>query len=132
MKKVMILVAAFIMMVSLLSITFAEDMVTTQALPSSEEAVSLKITDCKYDGEMLTGKVVGQIPTGKLGAVSVTLFLSGNRYIQVPVTLINGEFELIYSEPAEYITMTPITFTRLSDIASRTYYYSDAIEYIVK
>lgn len=117
MKRMFTLVLAIMMFVSMFISTSAED-------------VSFTVTEIKYNGEMLSGKVVGTVPAGKRAGVEVTFFLSGNRYIKTiaPMDLEDGYFELAYSEPAEYMTMVPVTFNRLSDLASRVYYFDAAAE----
>lgn len=134
MKKVIALVLAAIILASLLSFTVAENgLLATQGdLASSEQVVSLKVSEYSYDGKLLSGKIVGDVPAGKIGGVTITLFLSGNRYVKTTMKVTDGEFEYIFSEPAEYITMVPVTFTRLSDTASRVSYYNGAVGYLVK
>ena len=119
MKKILALALAAVMLVSMVCVVAAED-------------ESFTIQDITYNGELLCGKVIGEIPEGKRGGVEVTLFLSGNRYLKTTVPMIDGEFELSYSEPAEYITMVPVSFTRLTDAASRVRYTSGAAQYFVK
>ncbi len=120
MKKLMALVLAAILLASMICVATAED------------EISFAISNIKYDGKTLTAVVNGEVPAGKRVAVYVTLFMPNNTYIRVPTTIIDGELEMQYSEAAEYITLLPFTFTRLSDVSSRAYYYGSAVEYFVQ
>ncbi len=120
MKKLIALVLAAILLASVICAATAED------------DVSFVISNIQYDGNTITAAVSGEVPAGKHVAVYVTLFMPNNTYIRVAATVIDGELELQYSETAEYITLLPFTFTRLSDVSSRSYYYGSAVEYFVQ
>jgi len=106
MKKILALLLASVMMLSLVGTAMADTLTTTATTTTAEAKYTL--TDVKYDGKNVTGRVIHVDGTAVVEKISVriTFFIFNNYYMATSQTVrADGTFSITGVGPIEYITV---------------------------